>query len=102
VLEIYMCEKVVKIYVYYDVLGFWKYVFCNCRTFKGGSSQFGNDRKRGGFGGGGRWRGNEKSTNGFGGKKEQSGNLHEQNWELTKLQPFTKDLYQPHPAVENR
>lgn len=77
-------------------------MFCNCRTFKGGSSHFGNDRKKGGFGTGDRWRGSEKKKKEFGGKRELGGNLCEQNWEPTKLHPFTKDLYQPHPAVENR
>jgi hypothetical protein len=77
-------------------------VFCNCRTFKGGSSRFVNDRKRGGVGTGGWWRDNKKITKEFGAKGEPRENLCEQNWEQTNLDPFTKDLYQPHPAVENR
>ncbi|PNF14191.1 ATP-dependent RNA helicase p62 [Cryptotermes secundus] len=71
-------------------------------TFKGGSSRFGNDRKKGGFGTGDQWRGSEKRKKEFGGKRESGVNVCEQNWGPTTLHPFTKDLYQPHPAVENR
>jgi hypothetical protein len=74
----------------------------NCRTFKGESSHFGSARRRGVIETNNTWRGNERKVKGFGAKKEPGGNLHKQNWDLTKLRPFTKDLYQPHPAVENR
>jgi hypothetical protein len=77
-------------------------MFCNCRTFKGGSSRFGNVRKRGEFGAGDRWRGSEKRKKEFGEKREPGENLCVQDLEPTELHPFTKDLYQPHPAVENR
>jgi hypothetical protein len=79
---------------------FSKYV-CNCRTFKGGSNRFGSDR-RGGYVTGDRWRGNEKRIKGFGEEKGPGGNLREKNWDLSKLRPFAKNFYQPHPAVENR
>jgi hypothetical protein len=82
---------------------FWKSIFfLNCRTFKGASSRFGTDRKRTVSGTGGWKKGHENRTIGFGRKNEPRGNLCKQNWDLMKLRPFTKDLYKPHPTVENR
>jgi len=71
-------------------------------TFKGATSHFGTDRKRTVSGTGGWKRGHENRTKGFGMKNEPRGNLCKQNWDLTKLHPFTKDLYKPHPEVQNR
>lgn len=71
-------------------------------TFKGATSRFGTDRTRTASGTGGWKRGLENRTKGFGRQNEPRGNLCKQNWDLTKLPPFTKNLYKPHPEVENR
>ncbi|XP_021923571.1 ATP-dependent RNA helicase p62-like isoform X2 [Zootermopsis nevadensis] len=71
-------------------------------TFKGGNSHFGSYRRRGGTETGNSWRGNERNIKGYDAKKEPGGNLYKQKWDLSKLRPFTKDLYQPDAAVENR
>jgi hypothetical protein len=53
--------------------------------------------------GNGGWnRSYENRTTGFGRKTEPGENLSKPNWDLTKLRPFTKNLYKPQPVVENR
>ncbi|KAK7590090.1 hypothetical protein V9T40_001703 [Parthenolecanium corni] len=59
----------------------------------------GSDRsglRRGGPRDGGSFRGNSlKGT-------QPGGNLRKPDWDMSTLQPFTKDFYKPHPRVQNR
>lgn len=34
--------------------------------------------------------------------KQPGGNLRKPVWDMSALQPFTKDFYEPHPQVQNR
>ncbi|PSN51101.1 putative ATP-dependent RNA helicase DDX17 [Blattella germanica] len=71
-----------------------------CDSF-GADMTFGNSnsnfrRGRGGSGGN-NWR-----QQGSYQKEKLGSKLHQQQWDMSKLPPFSKNFYTPHPAVENR
>lgn len=76
----------------------------------GGAGRGGDSRGRGGFRGqdrrGARGSGPRDSGSYRGGSslkgKQPGGALRKPTWDMSALQPFAKDFYQPHPRVQNR
>lgn len=61
-----------------------------------------DDRRRGGPGGGGG--GGGRGGGGGGGRRggDVGSNLRKPRWDISRLEPFKKDFYVPHPNVANR